>query len=211
MLPGLRGEAPGEISLIVTLFPAISLAVASGRWFLRRAINHQTNAPRRRPNPSVTPTPMPAFAPAERPVDFWKVMIFVAMDPPEPVRTTELVDGPPAQRSVPLKAVHVAPLLQHPPPSAEGQLNWFVKHPVGDTDATDVVGFAVDIHRALVPIMLHVESTEQQPPPNTEAHLKAFDAEQALEQQLAVDDADPLIVVITLQRTRSVAQGSDAH
>ncbi len=69
-------------------------------------------------------------------------MIPLANVPSEPVLIADGAVVPLAQRSVVSEDVHAAPLLQHPPPIEEAQLNWPVVHPLGTID-TSVVGAAI--------------------------------------------------------------------
>lgn len=215
MPPGLRGDSldAGDGSLIITPVPDASFAppmlVACAVLALRRETKNHANAPRARQDPSATPTPMPALAPVDRPWGFGTVVMFpLSMLPPGPVRTADVEAEPLTQKSfVPGDPVHVAPLSQQPPPASRGQGNWPFGQPVGETDATDVEGLTVETQKGEVPLIPHVESTLQQPPPNEDAHLKADATGHGRTQQEVVEEAVPLTVVVVVQRTRSVAQG----
>jgi hypothetical protein len=106
--------------------------------------------------------PIPALAPVDKLEGLLTCVMPLAADPLAPVRAAVLAAEPPEQTSVLLEVVHMAPLLQHPPPTDAGQLNWPEVQPVGATDAREVLESAVEMHRLVV---AHIESTEQHPPP----------------------------------------------
>lgn len=151
--------------------------------------------------PKATPAPIPAFAPEDIPLDDVATSVKLeSMIPPEPVliavgvRVADPVVAVATHRRVESDAVHLAPLLQHPPPSAVGQANWLVRHAVAvPVRGITVAGSMVEVHPPLGP---HVDPYEQQPPPRDDGHKKALVASHALEEQLNVAVALPLTVVV---------------
>jgi hypothetical protein len=96
------------------------------------------------------PTPMAALAPVDNPISGLVSVIPLINDPSGPVLLADGASVPLAQNNPVPEFVQVAPLLQHPPPMEEGQLNCPVVQPLGTIDTRVVGATAVERHALVV-------------------------------------------------------------
>ena len=165
-------------------------------------------APISSPQPTTTPTLMPAFAPT--------LSSASSLRPTSDTPLTVGVVTRSAQCAVPLTRVQLCVTAQQPPPRLEAQLIWLVVQPVGtcETRGREEEDDGVMVETHWLPD-LHTEPYEQQPPPMVEGQPNTDVPVQTRLQHAAATDVvttpPPAVAVTILLHWNCCWEHGDPH